>query len=50
MTEDMKRLNVLISADLHRDMKVEAAKKGITIAQFVVEAIADKVDKERGNN
>lgn len=47
MTEDTKRLNVVISADLHRDLKVEVAKKGSTIGQFVAEAIAEKINRER---
>lgn len=48
MSDDTKRLNVVISTDLHRDLKVEVAKRGITIAQFVAEAIADKIKKEEG--
>ena len=44
--ENTKRLNVVISTDLHRDLKVAVAKKGTTIAQFVVEAIAEKLEKE----
>lgn len=48
MSDDTKRLNVVISADLHRELKVEAAKKGTTIGVFVAEAIAEKIEKERG--
>lgn len=44
--ENTKRLNVVISTDLQRDLKVAVAKKGTTIAQFVVEAIAEKLEKE----
>ena len=51
MTEETKRLNVVISTDLHRDLKVEVAKQGITIGQFVAEAIAEKINKgEEGDN
>lgn len=48
MSDDTKRLNVVISTDLHRDLKVEVAKRGTTISQFVAEAIADKIKKEGG--
>lgn len=50
MAEDTKRLNVVISTELHRDLKVEAAKTGTTIAQFVAEAIAEKIDIQKGSN
>ena len=51
MAEDTKRLNVVISTELHRDLKVEAAKSGITLAQFVADAIAEKIQRQKeGNN
>ncbi len=50
MAEDTKRLNIVISTELHRDLKVEAAKNDITIAQFVAEAIAEKIQKQKGSN
>lgn len=46
MAEDTKRLNVIISSELHRDLKVAVAKDGITIAQFVAEAINEKLKEE----
>lgn len=49
MQEDTKRLNVIISNELHRNLKIEVAKQGITIAQFVTEAIAEKIDKQKGD-
>ena len=49
MAEETKRLNVVISTELHRELKVEAAKSGTTIAQFVADAIAQKVESERAN-
>lgn len=49
MQEDTKRLNVIISNDLHRELKVEVAKQGITIAQFVSEAIAEKIERQKGD-
>lgn len=50
MADDTKRLNVVISSELHRDLKVEVAKNGMTIAQFVAEAIAEKIQKEKGSS
>lgn len=47
MADDTKRLNVVISTELHRDLKVEAARTGTTIAQFVAEAIAEKIEKQK---
>lgn len=47
MSEDTKRLNVVISTELHRDLKVEVAKTGTTIAQFVADAIAEKIEKQK---
>ena len=47
MADDTKRLNIVISTELHRDLKVEVAKSGTTIAQFVAEAIAEKVKKQK---
>lgn len=50
MADNTKRLNVVISTDLHRDLKVEVAKQGTTIAQFVAEAIAEKINRQKGAN
>lgn len=50
MADDTKRLNVVISADLHRRLKVEVAKAGITIGQFVAEAIEEKIKNQKEEN
>lgn len=44
--EDMKRLNVPIESDLHRQIKVKVAEKGITVAQFVRDALTEKLERE----
>ncbi len=49
MQKGTKRLNVVISNELHRDLKVEVAKQGITIAQFVTDAITEKIEKQKGD-
>ena len=48
--EEMKRLNIPIEADLHRRIKVRVAEQGITVAQFVREAIAEKLEKENAKS
>ena len=48
MEDNTKRLNVVISTDLNRDLKVEVAKQGTTIARFVAEAIQEKIDRQKG--
>lgn len=47
MENDTKRLNIVISANIHRDLKVAAAKSGKTLQNFVSEAITEKLKKER---
>lgn len=49
MQEDTKRLNVIISNDLHRNLKVEVAKQEMTITQFVAEAITEKIERQKGD-
>lgn len=46
MSEDTKRLNVPIPASLHTKLKVTAATQEKTLAQWVIEAIQDKLKKE----
>lgn len=42
----MKRLNVSVDEDLHRQLKMAAAAHGITIGQFVSDAIREKIEKD----
>lgn len=49
MAEDMKRLNIVIGADLHRDLKIEAARTGVTLQVFVSEAISEKIKRGRSD-
>ncbi len=46
MQEDIKRLNVPIPASLHTELKVAATIQGKTLAQWVIEAIQDKLQNE----
>lgn len=47
MTESQKRLNVVISNELHRNLKIEVAKNSTTIAQYVADAIAEKIKRDQ---
>ena len=49
MQEGTKRLNIVISNNLHRNLKIEVAKQGITITQFVAEAITEKIERQKGD-
>ena len=46
MPEDIKRLNVPIPTSLHTKLKVLSAAQEKTLAQWVIEAIQDKLKKE----
>lgn len=43
----MKRLNVSIDDDLHKQLKMAVAEKGSTIGQFVIEAITEKLENDK---
>lgn len=45
ITTKLKRLNVSVDEDLHKKLKIEAVRQNITIAQFVIEAICEKLEK-----
>ena len=47
MSEDITRLNAVIPLELHTEIKVQASKQGKTIAQWLLEAIKDKLEKEK---
>lgn len=46
MADDTKRLNVVINAEVHRALKVEVAKQGTTIGQYVAQSILEKIEKD----
>lgn len=39
----MKKVTVVIPADVHRALKIEAAERGKTIGELVVEALSMRV-------
>lgn len=47
MSEKIKRLNVPIPASLHTELKITATIQDKTIAQWVIEAIQYKLQKEK---
>lgn len=46
----VKRLNVSISEELHTQLKIAVATHRTTIAQFVAEAIAEKIKRDKGDS
>ena len=43
----VKRLNVSLSDEMHRAVKVSVAEKGTTITQFVIDAVAEKLENDK---
>ncbi len=43
----MKRLNVSVDDDLHKQLKMAVAEKGSTIGQFVIDAITEKLENDK---
>ena len=41
----MAKINIEIDSELHKKVRVISLKKGITLIQFVNEAIAEKLKK-----
>ena len=40
----MKKVTIVIPADVHRALKIEAAETGLTIGEIVVEGISSRVN------
>ena len=43
----MKRLNVSVDDELHKQLKMAVAEQGSTIGQFVIEAITEKLENDK---
>lgn len=43
----LKRLIAEIPEDLHRDIKMRATLMNITIKQYIIQSIVEKIQKER---
>ena len=43
----MKRLNVSVDDELHKQLKMAVAEGSTTIGQFVIEAISEKLENDR---
>ena len=44
---ELKRLNVSVDDELHKQLKMAVAEKGSTIGQFVIEAITEKLENDK---
>jgi predicted HicB family RNase H-like nuclease len=43
----MTRINIEIDEEVHRKVKVASAIKGLTLIEFINNAIAERIKKER---
>jgi len=43
----VKRLNVSVDDDLHKQLKMAVAENGTTIGQFVIDAITEKLENDK---
>ncbi len=45
--EPAKRLNLIVTPALHRLVKVQAAEAGVSMTEFILAAIREKIEKEK---
>lgn len=43
----MKRLNVSVTEDLHRELRLAVAESSTTIIQYVTDAILEKIKRDK---
>ena len=43
----MKRVNVPIDEELHKQLKVSVAENSTTIGQYVIEALTEKMERDK---
>lgn len=46
VVEDKKRINIALTLELHKKVKLATVEHDTTITDFVVEAIAEKLERE----
>ena len=44
--ENVKRINIALDEALHKKLKIAAATKGVTVKEYVTEAICDKLKQK----
>lgn len=42
-----KTITIRITEDQHREIKVEAAKRGLTVKDYILELVKKDLDKEK---
>ena len=47
MQKPNKKLNIELTAEQHAVLKSLSAKKGITMRQFVIESVAEKIERQK---
>lgn len=46
----MKRLNITVPEELHTQLKIAVAEQKTTIVQFVIDAIKEKIARDKGDS
>ena len=46
---DKKRINIAIEPELHKQLRVMTVEHDTTITDYVVEAIAEKLERDKAN-
>lgn len=46
---DKKRINIAIESDLHKQLRVMTVEKDTTITDYVVAAIAEKLERDKAD-
>ena len=47
MKQEVKRLNIPIESEIHKRIKVASAEQSKTVAQFVREAVLEKLERNK---
>ena len=42
-----KRINVIVDEDLHKELKIASAITGVSIKQYVADAVREKMKKDK---
>ena len=45
--EKPKRINVIVDEDLHKELKIASAITGVSIKQYVADAVREKMKKDK---
>ena len=49
MSDNKKKLNIAVSTELHKQLKIKTVEQDKTITEFVTEAIQEKIERDSNN-